>query len=115
MSIYDELVKNRSAKFIAGGAAQNSARGAQVSTSISTTITTNFDQYILPPNSVVYFGCVGKDESAEILQKANKEAGLTVKYRQDEQQPTGRCAVVITGHNRSMVTDLAAVKHLELW
>lgn len=63
---------------------------------------------MLPPDSVIYFGCVGKDKYAEILQKANKEAGLQVRYRYDEKQPTGRCGVVITGHNRSMCTDLAA-------
>ncbi|QIW96166.1 hypothetical protein AMS68_001684 [Peltaster fructicola] len=98
-SIYDELINNRNAKFIAGGAAQNSARGAQ---------------YLLPDNSVVYFGCVGKDKSAEILQEANKQAGLQVRYRYDETAPTGRCGVVITGHNRSMVTDLAAANLYKL-
>lgn len=63
---------------------------------------------MLPPDSVVFFGCVGKDKYAEILQDANKEAGLQVRYRYDEEQPTGRCGVIITGQNRSMCTDLAA-------
>ena len=30
MTLYEELMKNRSAKLLAGGAAQNTARGAQV-------------------------------------------------------------------------------------
>lgn len=30
MGLYDELLQNREAKLIAGGAAQNTARGAQV-------------------------------------------------------------------------------------
>jgi adenosine kinase len=30
MTLYEELIKNRNAKLIAGGAAQNTARGAQV-------------------------------------------------------------------------------------
>lgn len=30
MGIYEDLLKNRDAKVIAGGAAQNTARGAQV-------------------------------------------------------------------------------------
>ncbi|WPH03524.1 Hypothetical protein R9X50_00640400 [Acrodontium crateriforme] len=92
MGIYAEL-ESRDAKLIAGGAAQNTARGAQ---------------YILPADSVVYFGCVGKDKYAETLLQANKEAGLAVRYRYDETAPTGRCGVVITGHDRSMCTDLAA-------
>jgi len=73
---------------------------------------------MLPADSVVFFGCVGKDKNAEILQAANKEAGLQVRYRYDEEQPTGKCGVVITGHNRSMCTDLAAancykIEHLK--
>lgn len=75
-------------------------------------------QYILPANSVVYFGCVGKDKYAETLQAANKEAGLAVRYLYDPEQPTGRCGVIITGHDRSMCTDLAAancykIEHLK--
>lgn len=64
---------------------------------------------------------MGKDKYADILQSANKEAGLAVRYRYDEEQPTGRCGVIITGHNRSMCTDLAAancykIEHLnENW
>ena len=102
MGIYEELLK-RDAKLIAGGAAQNTARGAQ---------------YMLPPNSVIFIGCVGKDKYADVLLEANKKAGLAVKYRFDEKVGTGRCGVVITGHNRSMCTDLAAancykIEHLK--
>ncbi|KAG8630459.1 hypothetical protein KVT40_002078 [Elsinoe batatas] len=102
--IYDELLSSKyEAKTIPGGAAQNTARGAQ---------------YILAPDSVVYLGCVGKDKYSELLLKANKEAGLHTEYRFDEKEPTGRCGVVITGHDRSMVTDLAAancykIEHLK--
>ncbi|KAK4948781.1 adenosine kinase [Elasticomyces elasticus] len=103
MGLYQELMEKHDAKLIAGGAAQNTARGAQ---------------YCLPPDSVIYVGCVGKDKHAETLEKANKEAGLKTCYRYDEEQPTGRCGVVITGHNRSMCTDLAAancykIEHLK--
>ncbi|EME85398.1 adenosine kinase [Pseudocercospora fijiensis CIRAD86] len=102
-SLYEELLNNREAKLLAGGAAQNTARGAQ---------------YLLPPDQVVFFGCVGKDKYADILMKANKEAGLAVQYRYDDKEPTGRCGVIITGHNRSMCTDLAAanaykIEHLK--
>lgn len=69
---------------------------------------------MLPADSVVFFGCVGKDKYAEILQSANKEAGLQVRYRYDTEQPTGRCGVIITGKNRSMCTDLAAANHYKL-
>ncbi|OQO05773.1 hypothetical protein B0A48_09867 [Cryoendolithus antarcticus] len=102
-SIYDKLLSDPNAVLTAGGAAQNTARGVQ---------------YILEPDSVVYFGCVGNDEYAEKLQEANKKVGLKVFYRVDEKEPTGRCGVVVTDHNRSLVTDLAAancykVEHLK--
>ncbi|KAK6541538.1 adenosine kinase [Orbilia ellipsospora] len=99
LELYDDLVKNYDAKFVAGGAAQNSARGAQ---------------YILPPNSVLYIGCIGKDSYGEQLQKVCAEEGLRVEYRIDPEVPTGRCGVIITGHNRSMCTDLGAANHYQL-
>ncbi|KAH8821665.1 adenosine kinase [Xylogone sp. PMI_703] len=99
LGIYEDLLNNYSAKLIAGGGAQNTARGAQ---------------YILPPNSVVYLGGVGDDKYAAILHDAVKAAGLRVEYRVDKKEPTGRCGVVITGHDRSMVTDLGAANHYDL-
>jgi adenosine kinase len=93
MELYEDLIQNHDAKLIAGGAAQNTARGAQ---------------YILPADSVVFIGCVGKDKYGETLKETCAKAGLRVEYRYDEEQPTGRCGVVITGHDRSMCTDLAA-------
>ncbi|OJD12243.1 hypothetical protein AJ78_07127 [Emergomyces pasteurianus Ep9510] len=99
MGLYEDLIQNHNAKLIAGGAAQNTARGAQ---------------YILPPNSVLYIGCVGKDKYADILQEACNKAGLRTEYRIDESQPTGRCGVVITGHERSLCTHLAASNEYKL-
>jgi adenosine kinase len=80
-------------------------------------------QYILPADSAVYIGCIGKDKYGKLLEDICKQAGLRVEYRYDEEQPTGRCGVVITGHNRSLCTDLAAancykldhLKSLEIW
>jgi len=100
LPIYDDLTTNYTAKFLAGGAAQNSARGAQ---------------YVLPPRSTVYVGCVGKDAYADqLIEACSKREGVRTEYRIDEEHPTGRCGVVITGHHRSMVTDLAAANHYKL-
>ena len=97
--LYEELLNTYDAKLIAGGAAQNSARGAQ---------------YILPPNSVVYLGGAGDDKYSAILHDAVKAAGLRVEYRVDPKIPTGRCGAISTGHNRSLVTDLGAANHYDL-
>ncbi|KAK8048344.1 adenosine kinase [Apiospora phragmitis] len=97
--LYEDLLTNYDAKLIAGGAAQNTARGAQ---------------YILPPNSVVYLGGAGDDKYAAILHDAVKAAGLRVEYRVNPKIPTGRCGAIITGHNRSLCTDLGAANHYDL-
>src|SRR5690606_24552254 len=73
--IYQELVSKYNPLFVPGGAAQNAARGAQ---------------YVLPPNSVVYVGCVGDDEYAEILRKGNEKEGVFSAYRVDKEVPTGK-------------------------
>ncbi|KAK4155906.1 Ribokinase-like protein [Chaetomidium leptoderma] len=99
LDIYEDLLNNYDAKLIAGGAAQNTARGAQ---------------YLLPENSVVYLGGAGDDKYAAILRDACKQAGLRVEYRVDPKVATGRCGVVITGHNRSMCTELGAANHYDL-
>ena len=57
-------------------------------------------QYVLPPDSVVYTGCVGDDDLAEELRKANAREGVTDAYLVKKGEKTGACAVVITGHHR---------------
>jgi len=96
--IYDELVREHKVTYVAGGASQNAARGAA---------------YILPPGSVVYTGCVGDDELAEQLKAANKREGLDQVYQVKKGEKTGACAVVITGHHRSLVTDLRVAEKFE--
>ncbi|CBQ68224.1 probable adenosine kinase [Sporisorium reilianum SRZ2] len=95
LAIYQDLVDNYDVTYVAGGAAQNAARCAQ---------------YVLPANSTAYLGCVGKDDLAKQLQAANDKEGLKSIYQFSDDQPTGSCAVVITGHNRSLCTNLGAAE-----
>jgi adenosine kinase len=96
--IFEDLIKDYEIEYIAGGATQNSCRVAQ---------------WILEkPNSVAYFGCVGTDENSNILKKVASEAGVKVLYQgSTKTTETGRCAVLITGLNRSLVTKLDAANH----
>ncbi|KAG5653897.1 hypothetical protein H0H81_009489 [Sphagnurus paluster] len=96
--IYDEITKGHKVTYVAGGASQNAARGAA---------------YVLPPKSVVFTGCVGDDELAEQLKAANRREGLDEVYQVKAGEKTGACAVVITGHHRSLVTDLRAAEKFE--
>ncbi|KAK9464870.1 Ribokinase-like protein [Lipomyces arxii] len=98
MPIFDEILKY-DAKYLAGGAAQNAARGAQ---------------YVLPADSVVYCGCVGEDKFSTMLREANEKEGLFSAYRVEKDIPTGKCAVVVTGTSRSLVTDLSAANHYKI-
>ena len=99
MEIYQDLIQNRSAKLIPGGAAQNTARGAQ---------------YMLPPDSVVYIGAVGEDEYAKTLREKCAEQGLHVEYHVEKDIPTGKCGVVITDIHRTMLTHLGAANEYKL-
>ena len=99
MGLYEDLLTNHSAVQIAGGAAQNTARGAQ---------------YILPPNSTLYIGAVGKDKYADILRSSCEKAGLRTEYLEVPDVPTGRCGVIITGRDRSLCTHLAAANEYKI-
>lgn len=59
-------------------------------------------QYVLPENSVIYVGSVGTDDLADQLRAANKKEGLREIYQIQPKgsEPTGACAVIITGHDR---------------
>lgn len=98
MPIFQEILDLPSVKLVAGGAAQNTARGAQ---------------YVLPEDSVLYFGSVGKDVYADKLIEANKSVGLKTAYMVQDDIATGKCAALINGVNRSLVTDLAAANHFK--
>jgi adenosine kinase len=95
-AIFKDLEENHEVEYIAGGATQNSIRVAQ---------------WILGKHKATsYFGCVGADASRDKLVLKGEEAGVNVKYQISE-HPTGRCAVLITGQERSLVTKLDAANH----
>ena len=54
----------------------------------------------------------GDDGSRKTLEKVANEAGVLVKYQTSGQtKTTGKCAVLITGQDRSLVTKLDAANH----
>jgi len=101
--IYEEIVKDYEVEYIAGGATQNSIRVAQ---------------WMLGKEpATAYIGSVGKDEYADTLAKKASEGGTTVEYFKAD-VPTGTCAVLITGEDRSLVANISAAekydpKHLD--
>lgn len=53
-------------------------------------------------------GCVGKDKYSKILEDKAIQDGLNVRYQYVDEEPTGTCAVLITGKERSLCANLAA-------
>jgi len=92
--MYSEMVEKFPVQYIAGGAGQNSCRVAQWMLGI-TGVTS-------------YFGAVGNDEYGNTLEKCATEEGVLVHYQKSESTPTGTCAVLINGGERSLVANLAA-------
>lgn len=94
LTLNDELINEYNAEFIAGGSVQNALRVAQ---------------WILQkPNIATFFGCVGNDKYSKILEERARTDGVNVQYQYTDKEPTGTCAVLITGPHRSLCANLAA-------
>lgn len=90
----DELIELYNASFIAGGSSQNTMRVVQ--------------WFLEKPKVSTYMGCVGKDKYSKILEEKAIASGLNVRYQYVDKEPTGTCAVLITGKARSLCANLAA-------
>jgi len=102
--IYDEIDKKPDVEFIPGGSAQNALRTAA--------------WLLNQPNVATFMGCVGTDKYANIMKEKATEVGLNTIYQVTDKAPTGTCAVLITGKERSLVAHLSAanlftVEHLD--
>lgn len=94
MALYNELIKNYPVQYIAGGATQNSIRVAQWMIGV--------------PDSTAYFGAIGKDEFGATLEYQAIQDGVKVVYQKNAETPTGTCAVLVNGGERSLVANIAA-------
>nr|GMC89039.1 Adenosine kinase 2 [Ipomoea batatas] len=94
LPMYEEMSSKYSVEYIAGGATQNSIRVAQ--------------WMLQKPGATSYMGCIGKDKFGGEMKKHAKEAGVNVHYYEDENTPTGTCAVCVVDGERSLVANLSA-------
>ncbi|KEG09351.1 putative adenosine kinase [Trypanosoma grayi] len=98
--IFEELEKKPDVKYVPGGSGLNTARVAQ---------------WILqaPKGSFsMYVGCAADDRYGKILKESAEADGVTMVLEYTKKEPTGSCAVCITGKERSLVANLAAANHL---
>jgi len=98
--LFGELVKMPNVQYIAGGATQNTIRVAQ--------------WMLQQPGATAYMGCIGKDENGEKLSKACATDGVNALYMVDPATPTGTCATLITGIERSLCTNLSAANNYKV-
>ncbi|CAN8072471.1 unnamed protein product [Agarophyton chilense] len=94
MPLYEELAAVDDVIYIAGGATQNSIRVAQ--------------WMLQKGKATSYFGAIGDDEFGKKMTACCEEDSVNVRYFVNPEVPTGTCAVVITGNNRSLVANLSA-------
>ncbi|XP_059172691.1 uncharacterized protein LOC131953504 isoform X2 [Physella acuta] len=100
LGIFREIVEKYQPTYVAGGATQNSIRVAQWLLEV--------------PHATTFFGCVGSDQFKEILEKSAGSVGVKVRYQVYQGGQTGTCAAVITGENRSLITELGAAEKFSL-
>ncbi|XP_022319650.2 uncharacterized protein LOC111122288 isoform X1 [Crassostrea virginica] len=104
--MYKDMVETfaDNVEYVPGGATLNAIKVAQWLTGV--------------PNATTFFGCINKDEFGKIMENKAKEAGVNTQFQYTDKEPTGTCAVIVTGKNRSMCANLAAAncfteEHLE--
>jgi len=98
--LFGELLKMPNVQLIAGGATQNTIRVAQ--------------WMLQAPGSTAYMGCVGDDENGAKLRAACEADGVKTAYMVDKATPTGTCATLITGIERSLCTNLDAANNYKV-
>jgi len=98
--LFAEMTKRPGVQYIAGGATQNSIRVAQ--------------WMLQTPGATAYMGCVGKDDFAEKMTAACAKDGVKTAYMVDSATPTGSCAVLIEGIERSLCTNLMAANNFKV-
>lgn len=95
--LYDELASQPNVKYIPGGATMNTIRVAQ---------------WMLPtPGQTVFEGCIGADANGTKLVEACEKDGVKGLFMIDEEAPTGLCATLIVGIERSLCTSLGASRN----
>ena len=94
--MFHDMVENMQPSYIAGGATQNSIRVAQ--------------WLLQTPRATTFFGGVGDDSFRHILEEKAAEVGVKICYQVHPGKRTGVCGAIITGEDRSLVSELGAAE-----
>ncbi|KAH8360002.1 hypothetical protein KR093_010054, partial [Drosophila rubida] len=94
LPLFQELAKMDDVIYSAGGACQNSMRV--------------FQWIIDKPFCAYYVGAIGADDFGKTLAKKATGDGVRTLYQERDGSPTGTCAVIVKGMNRSLIANLGA-------
>jgi adenosine kinase len=94
---YPGILARPGVGFVAGGAAQNTIRGAQ--------------WLLQTPGAATYTGSVSDDATAKVLKDAASSAGVNTMYYQTDKDATGSCAVLVKSAERALIANIAAANH----
>jgi len=93
--LYKKLADTHPVEYIAGGATQNSIRVAQWMMGAT--------------GATAFVGAIGNnDQFGNQLETAARADGVNVQYYKQGKEPTGTCAVLVKGGERSLCANLAA-------
>jgi len=94
LPMFAEIQTHRDVQYIAGGAAQNTIRGAQ---------------WASPTPGITHFiGSVGDDDNGKRIKAVANADGVQTHYYISKKHRTGSCAVLVCHQERSLCADLAA-------
>ncbi|XP_017855570.1 PREDICTED: adenosine kinase [Drosophila arizonae] len=94
MPLFEELTNQEFVHYAAGGACQNSMR--------------IFQWIVGKPFRSAFFGAVGRDKFGDTIAKRALADGVETRYQIKDDVPTGTCAVILSGTDRSVVANLGA-------
>jgi len=66
------------------------------------------------PGSTAYMGCVGSDDNGAKLKEVCAKDGVNATYMVDPSTPTGVCATLVVGKERSLCTNLNAANNYKV-
>lgn len=102
LPIYPECEARKDVQFCAGGSSMNTARALQWMLQLDM------------PHATAFVGCIGRDPSGDTLRRAVVDAGVQPLFLTTDAAPTGKCAVLVTDKERTLVTNLGAAEHYKL-
>eukprot|EP01059_Diplonema_ambulator_P006904 TRINITY_DN16478_c0_g1_i1.p1 TRINITY_DN16478_c0_g1~~TRINITY_DN16478_c0_g1_i1.p1 ORF type:complete len:363 (+),score=56.41 TRINITY_DN16478_c0_g1_i1:87-1175(+) len=94
LPVYEEISQHADVEYVPGGATMNAIRVCQWLSGDT--------------NKCGFVGALGEDEFGTILERALRQTGVNPLFEKSSTHPTGTCACLIVGKERSLIANLGA-------